>query len=39
MKFSALAIVAVASVGQVEAAKLHSLERAHAKAELSAMNE
>ena len=38
MKFSALAIT-IASVSQVEAAKLHSLQRAEAKAALSAMNE
>ena len=39
MKFSALAIAVIASVGQVEGAKLHSLQRAEAKAALSAMNE
>ena len=39
MKFSALAIIAVASVGQVEATRLHTLERAEAKAQMAAMNE
>ena len=39
MKFSALAIIAVASIGQVEGAKLHTLERAEAKAQLAAMSE
>ena len=39
MKFSALAIIAIASVSQVEGAKLHTLERAEAKAQLAAMSE
>ena len=39
MKFSALAIIAIVSVSQVEGTKLHSLERAEAKAQLAAMNE
>ena len=39
MKFSALAVLAIASVGQVEGARLHTLERAEAKAQLAAMSE
>ena len=39
MKFSAIAIIAVASVGQVEGAKLHSLERAEIKSQMAAMSE
>ena len=39
MKFSAIAIIAIASVGQVEGAKLHSLERAEIKSQMAAMNE
>ena len=39
MKFSALAIIAIASVGQVEGAKLHTLKRAEMKSQMAAMNE
>ena len=40
MKFtSALSIIAVATVGQVECTRLHSLERAQAKEQMQAMSE
>ena len=39
MKFSALAIIAIASVNQVEGARLHTLERAEAKSQMAAMSE
>ena len=39
MKFSAVAMIAFATLGQVEGAKLHTLERAEAKAQLAAMSE
>ena len=39
MKFSAVIVALIASTSQVEGAKLHSLQRTQAKAQLEAMSE